>query len=314
MNVLLTGGAGFIGSHLADLLLQEKYDVVIVDNLSSGTRDNIHHYLSENKRCRFLQVDLLDLGRLKKIFQKNKFDVVFHFAANSDILKSVIDPRKDLDDTLTVTWHALECCRIFGVKKFLFASTSAVYGNRKGKLREEVGPFHPCSYYGAAKLAAESFVCAYSHMNDMQSWIIRFPNVIGERATHGVVYDFINQLERNPKRLHILGDGRQKKPYLYVRDLVSDGLFIYRNTIKLLYIYNVGVRDRISVNDIARIICEEMELKNVQWTYSGGPAGWQGDVPEYQYDLCKVHALGWRARYSSSEAVRLAVRRMLKKC
>jgi UDP-glucose 4-epimerase len=148
-------------------------------------------------------------------------------------------------------------------------------------------------------------------MNDIQSWIVRFPNVVGERMTHGVIHDFIAKLKNNPKQLAILGDGNQKKPYVHVKDLVDAVFFIYQRAQERLNCYNVGAEDQTTVSDIAKIVCEGMQLKNVKLRYTGGNTGWRGDVPYYKYDLKKIHSLGWKARYSSKEAVRIAVRSIL---
>jgi len=150
-------------------------------------------------------------------------------------------------------------------------------------------------------------------MNDIQVWIIRFPNVVGERATHGVIYDFIKKLKNNPKELEILGDGSQKKPYLYVKDLVEAMFFVYQKTKDRLNCYNVGVEDQTTVSEIGKIVCEEMELRNVKLKYTGGNIGWKGDVPQFKYNLNKIYQLGWKAKYSSTEAVRIAIRRILGK-
>jgi UDP-glucose 4-epimerase len=312
MKTLITGGAGFIGSHLADLLVSKDYDVVAVDNLSLGTIENINHLLN-CRNFKFIKEDLLRLDKLKDIFQKNKFDVVFHLAANSDIAESASNPRIDLDNTFMTTWNTLECCRLFHVHKFVFASTSAIYGDTTRKLSEAAGPFSPVSYYGAGKLASEAFISAYSSMNDIQFWIVRFPNVAGERMTHGVIHDFIEKLKANPKQLAILGDGNQKKPYMYVKDLVEAVFFIYQRAKKRLNCYNVGAEDQTTVTEIAKIVCEEMQLKNVKLKNTGGNTGWKGDISCYKYDLKKINSLGWKAGYSSTEAVRIAVRSILSK-
>jgi UDP-glucose 4-epimerase len=310
--MLITGGAGFIGSHLSDLMVSKDYDVVALDNLSLGTMQNID-YLLNHKKFLFIKEDLLHLDALKNIFQKNEFDVVFHLAANSDIASSSSHPEIDLDNTFMSTWNVLECCRLFHVNHFVFASSSAVYGAASCNLTEESGPLSPVSYYGAGKLASEGFISAYSFMNNIQSWIVRFPNVVGERATHGVIHDFIAKLKDNPNQLEILGDGQQKKPYLYVKDLVEAVFFIYQEAKDRLNYFNVGVEDQTTVNEIAKIVCEEMTLNNVKFIYTGDSTGWRGDVPHYQYDLHKIGALGWRAKYSSTEAVRIAVRSILSK-
>lgn len=312
MKMLITGGAGFVGSHLSDSLISKENKIVAVDNLLLGRKENIEH-LMVNKNFKFIEEDLLNINELKKIFQENNFDVVFHLAANSDIQNSAKNPRIDLNNTFMTTWNTLECCRLFNVNKFVFASSSAIYGNVIKELIEDFGPLFPISYYGAGKLASEAFVSAYAYMNDIQAWIIRFPNVVGEKATHGVIYDFIKKLKNNPKELEILGDGSQKKPYLYVKDLVEAMFFVYQKTKDRLNCYNVGVEDQTAVSEIAKIVCEEMELRNVKLKYTGGNIGWKGDVPQFKYNLNKIHQLGWKAKYSSTEAVRIAIRRILGK-
>ena len=177
MKTLITGGAGFIGNHLADLLLSKNYQVVAVDNLSLGRMENINH-LANNKNFQFIKEDLLNFDKLKEVFEIGNFDLVFHLAANSDIQNSAKNPRIDLDNTFTTTWNSLECCRLFHVDKFVFASTSAIYGDATEELTEDFAPLFPVSYYGAGKLASEAFISAYSYMNDIQTWIVRFPNVV----------------------------------------------------------------------------------------------------------------------------------------
>lgn len=312
MKYLITGGAGFIGSHLADFLTSKKYKVVAVDNLLLGKIKNVDH-LRNNANFEFIKEDLLNINELKKIFQENNFDVVFHLAANSDIQNSAKNPQIDLNNTFKTTWNTLECCRLFSVNKFIFASSSAIYGNIHEELTENFGPLFPISYYGASKLASEAFISACTYMNDIQAWIIRFPNVVGERATHGVIYDFIKKLKNNPKKLEILGDGSQKKPYLYVKDLIEAMFFVYQNTKDRLNYYNVGVEDQTTVTEIANIVCKEIGLNNVKFKYTGGNVGWKGDVPQFKYNLDKIHQLGWKAKYSSTDAVRIAIRRILDK-
>lgn len=312
MKMLITGGAGFIGSHLADFLISKKHEVVAIDNFLLGRMGNISPLIGNNN-FKFIKEDLLNLYKLKEIFTNNNFDVVFHLAANSDIQNSAKNPQIDLNNTFMTTWNTLECCRLFNVDKFVFASSSAIYGDVQEKLTENFGPLLPISYYGASKLASEAFVSAYAYMNDIQAWIMRFPNVVGERVTHGVIYDFIKKLKNTPKELEILGDGSQKKPYIYVKDLIEAMFFVYQNAKDRLNYYNVGVEDQAAVSEIARIICEEMNLRNVKLKYTGGNIGWKGDVPQFKYNLSKIHQLGWKAKYSSTEAVRIAVRRILGK-
>ena len=182
-----------------------------------------------------------------------------------------------------------------------------MYGERDDLLGEFSGPLLPVSFYGAAKLAAEAYVSAFVKHSDLKAWIVRFPNVIGERSTHGVMFDFIGKLERDPGRLEILGDGNQCKPYVYVKDVVEGIVFIWQHATEDLNVYNLGVDDCTTVTRIADIVCEEMGLEQVSYHYTGGEGGWVGDVPRFSYDLRRVHALGWTARRTSTEAVRHSV-------
>jgi UDP-glucose 4-epimerase len=201
----------------------------------------------------------------------------------------------------------LQAMRRHEVKELLFASTSAVYGDKPGLLRESGGDLQPISYYGAAKLASEAFISAFALMCGLSANIIRFPNVVGERLTHGAIYDFIKKLKANPRELEILGDGQQEKPYTYVHDLVEALLFLPFGEVGV-NIYNAGVESATTTRRIADIVCEEMGLVGVEYRFTGGSVGWKGDVARFQYDLTKIHEAGWRAKHSSDEAVRLAAR------
>ena len=194
--------------------------------------------------------------------------------------------------------------------QIVFASTSAIYGELRGPLSEDAGPLRPVSHYGAGKLASEAFIASFVANYGMRACIVRFPNVVGSRATHGVIHDFIGKLRRCPDVLEVLGDGRQNKPYLHVSDLIAAILLIWDTAREPLNVFNVGVESRTSVQRIAEMVIAEMGL-SASIRYSGGTRGWIGDVPEFYYRLDRVHALGWHARASSDEAVRLAIREIL---
>ena len=311
MNILITGGAGFIGSHLCDSLLHENNNLTVVDNLSLGSEENIKH-LFQNNNFRFIKKDLLDFEELKKIFRNGDFEMVYHLAANSDIQKGVNDPKVDYDLTFNTTFNVLQCMREFRVYKLFFASTSAIYGDTSKELIEDFGPLLPVSNYGASKVASEAFISAFSSNYNIQTWIIRFPNVVGERFTHGVIFDFIAKLKNDPKSLTVLGNGEQIKPYLYVKDLIEGILFVCNNSDGLHNVYNLGVESRTKVKDIAKMVIEEMGLFS-KINYTGGDRGWLGDVPEFKYNLSKIHDLGWSAKYSSNDAVRLSIKKVLEK-
>ncbi len=305
MNILIAGGAGFIGSHLTDALLAQDHRVVCVDNLSLGGQDLISHHF-QDERYAFYQQDICDRARLDDVFSRHAIERVYHLAANSDIRKGGQNPDVDLHNTLNTTITLLGAMRNHGVKELFFASTSAIYGDKQGLLREDTGDLRPISYYGGAKLASEACISAFTAMNDLRVNVIRFPNVVGPRLTHGAVYDFVAKLKKNPRELEILGDGMQEKPYIYVLDLVEAILSMCYTP--GMHIFNAGVETATTVKRIADIVCEEMGLDGVQYRFTGGSVGWLGDVPKFQYDLSKIHDFGWKAKHSSDEAVRLAAR------
>ncbi|MGI6436208.1 MAG: NAD-dependent epimerase/dehydratase family protein [Syntrophomonadaceae bacterium] len=309
-NVLITGGAGFIGAYLAEALLDQGHKVVCVDNYILGKPDNVAHLIG-NTNFSLYEGNVEDIETLDAIIKITRPDFIFHLAANSDIQKSSLFPSIDYQNTFATTYSVLECMRSNQIKEMFFASTSAVYGEQIGvNLNEESGNLMPISYYGGAKLASEAFISSYAYMNDFNITIFRFPNVIGPQLTHGVVFDFIKKLKNNPKQLHILGDGTQNKPYLYIHDLVEVMLAVSFSRANGINIYNIGAQGSTTVTEIADMVCARMGLKDVSYFYTEGNRGWKGDVPSFQYDLSKIHRWGWRARYSSSEAVKTALDNM----
>ena len=302
MKALVAGGAGFIGSHLIDALLAEGHQVVCVDNFFIGTKENIRH-LEGNPRFKFYEQDLCDFDKTLEIFQAEKPDHVFHLAANSDIQSSANNPFIEYKNTYSTTFVLLECMRRTGMKKFFFASTSAVYGEQMGaEVSEEAVALKPISYYGGAKLGAEGILSAFTYMSDLETLVFRFPNVIGPRLTHGVIFDFVKRLKADPSHLRILGDGHQSKPYIYVLDLV-DAIMRFKDVPAGVTLYNVGVESQTSVTRIGEIVCEKMGLSGIPFEYTGGRGGWKGDVPVFAYNLDKIHQAGWSAKMTSDEAV-----------
>ena len=311
MKILVAGGAGFIGSNLIDALLAKGHSIVCIDNFFIGTKENIRH-LHGKPDFTFYEEDLANLETMKSIFEKEQPDYVCHMAANSDIQASANNPQVEYKNTYTTTFNILECMRLYDVKNLFFCSTSAVYGDALGKeVHENFAPMMPISYYGSCKLGSEALISAFSYMNHFHSLVFRFPNVIGPRLTHGVIYDFIRKLHRDPEHLEILGDGRQCKPYLHVSDLVDCILRFMDDVPEGVTLYNVGDHTQSTVSDIAAIVCREMGLKNVEFRYTGGRGGWRGDVPEFAYNLDKIHKAGWHATMTSNEAVAQTVRDVL---
>ena len=305
-KILVTGGAGFIGSHLCDALLSKNNTVIVADKLIMGAK-NIEH-LSQNTNFKFYEMELANQDNVDKLFKDNKIDIVYHMAANSDIQKSANDTSIDFNDTLLTTRVLLESMRKNNVKNIFFASTSAVYGEMPDiVLNEETGGLKPVSYYGGAKLASEALISSYVSMCDMNAVIFRFPNVIGPRLTHGVVYDFVKKLRNNPKELEILGNGTQCKPYIYVTDLVNAIVKLTEQFEPGVDVFNISVMSEgTSVTHIAEIVVDVLGLSDVEFKYTGGDRGWKGDVPRFKYDISKVLATGWKPEYTSDEAVRKA--------
>lgn len=308
MNILVAGGAGFIGSHLIDSLLAEGHNIVCADKLIMG-KQNIAH-LSDNLSFSFYDYELADQNLVDQIFAENKIDAVYHLAANSDIQKGGKEPAIDFNDTFLTTRALLEGMRKANVKKLFFASTSAVYGEMLDiELTETTGGLMPVSYYGGAKLASEALISSYVSMCDMSAVIFRFPNVIGPRLTHGVIFDFIRKLQKNPHELEILGDGTQCKPYIYVHDLVEAIVWLTKEFCTGEIVYNLSVNSEgTTVTKIAEIVVEELGLRNVKLAYTGGDRGWKGDVPRFKYDISKVLSTGWAPKHTSDEAVCQTVR------
>ena len=307
MNILVAGGAGFIGSHLCDALLAKGHKVIVADKLIMGDQ-NIEH-LKGNDAFKFYEIELADQANVDKLFAENKIDAVYHLAANSDIQKGGKEPSIDFNDTLLTTRAILEGMRKANVKYMFFASTSAVYGEMLDvELTEETGGIKPVSYYGGAKLASEALISSYVSMCDMNAVIFRFPNVIGPRLTHGAVFDFIRKLRKNPRELEILGNGTQCKPYIYVLDLVDAIVKLTEDFKPGEDVYNISVKSEgTTVTHIAEIVVDVLGLENVEFKYTGGDRGWKGDVPRFAYDISKVLATGWEPKHTSDEAVRQTV-------
>lgn len=305
-TALVTGAAGFIGSHLVDKLLEKRIRVIGVDNLSAG-KEEFLSLAMVNDRFEFHRLDLLE-DDLTDIL--GGVDAVYHLAANPDVRSGSLDTRPHFDQNILATYMLLESCRKANVSKFVFASTSTVYGEVDVMpTPEDYGPLLPISIYGASKLACEAMVSAYSHQYNMRSVIFRFANVVGPRSTHNVLHDFIRKLRENPNQLEILGaEPGTSKSYIHVSDTVSGILTGSEKAEKLVEVYNIGSRDWTFVKDIANIVVNKMSLKEVMFNWTGGVngGGWVGDVRKMLLSTKKLEKLGWVPELTSSEAVELA--------
>ncbi len=308
MRVLVTGGAGFIGSHLCERLVARGDEVTAADNMLLGRADHVAHLPAD--RFQLIELDVADADALDALFAGGRFDAVAHFAANSDIAKSFADPATDERNTFATTWAVLDAMRRHDVGQLVFASTSAVYGEAAGAIREDHGPLQPISHYGAGKLASEAFISSFVANYGIRAWVARFPNVVGPRATHGALYDWTRKLANTPNRLEVLGDGTQIKPYIHVDDLIDAILLAWDRMDGALNVFNIGGETRCSVRRMAEILVEEAG-REIAIHYTGGDRGWIGDVPSVAYDTGVIRALGFVPRLDSEAAVRAAARALL---
>lgn len=308
-KVFVTGGAGFIGSHLVDQLLADGNYVTVYDNLASGKEKDVASHFGDT-RFQFVKADLLDSGTLTRAMQGH--NLVWHLGANTDIPGGNRQTDLDLKNCTIATWNVLEGMRALGIKDILFASSATVYGDVPAEpLSESFGPLLPISLYGAGKLACEGLISAYSQVYGIHGLIFRFANVVGARMGHGVIYDFIQKLRRNPRELEILGDGKQEKPFFLVEDCIDGMTTAYQRSKTLSDVFNLGCESYSTVDNIARTVIKEAGLKDVSLRYTGGKRGWPGDVPVVHFDVSKMKKLGWKAHHTSDEAVRVAACRLL---
>jgi UDP-glucose 4-epimerase len=311
MKYLIVGGAGFIGSHVVRTLLPiDGNKVIIYDNFSSGKMFHLET-VKDNINLEIIQADVKDLDILKKSMEG--VNVVYHFASNPDISKAITQPDIDFWEGTYLTNNVLEAMRMKGVKNLIYSSGSGVYGDAGyTETNEDYSPLIPISTYGASKLSCEAMISAYCFMFDMNAGVFRFANVVGPNQTHGVGYDFIKKLIENDKELIILGDGTQSKSYIYVYDIIMALRMIEQNYLKGFSYYNVATQDYITVRDIADIVTEIMNLKNVEYKFTGGDRGWKGDVPIVRMNSDKIRKLGWQNKYTSRESIRESVKSMYK--
>ncbi len=303
----VAGGAGFIGSHMVHRLLrQEDAQVVVYDNFSSGRA----WHLPESARLCVIHQDMKDLPALTTAI--SGCDVVFHFASNPDIAKAATQPDIDFWEGTYLTQNLLEAMRLASVQHLIYASGSGVYGETGEHAVSESGtPLLPISTYGASKLACEALICSYSHMFGIRAAAFRFANVVGPRQTHGVAYDFIRRLLKDPTRLEILGDGQQSKSYIHVEDVLNALLMIKDQGLPGFDCFNVATEDYLTVQQIAELVTDRLGFTGVDFTFMGGRRGWKGDVPVVRFNSNKIRHKGWANQRTSVQAMTDAIDSMI---
>ncbi|HJJ35952.1 MAG TPA: NAD-dependent epimerase/dehydratase family protein [Methanocorpusculum sp.] len=306
MKCMVTGGAGFIGSNLVDLLVSQKHEVVVIDSMVAGRIENLS---GVKAKITLIQKDLLDDGWQDSFAGADR---VYHIAADPDVRGSARKSLEVFENNVTATVRVLEAMKKHDVKEIVFTSTSTVYGEASViPTPETYSPMIPISIYGASKLACEAMISSYAATYNWHAWVYRFANIIGKRSTHGVIYDFVQKLRANPKELEILGDGSQSKSYLSVEECVKAMVFAPTISHETFNFFNIGSEDWVSVKRIAELVADEMKLPDVAFKFTGGDRGWVGDVPKMRLAVDKLKSFGWNPGITSEDAVRAAIRATL---
>jgi len=310
MPILVTGGAGFIGSHLVDRLVKEGFNVRVIDNLSSGRLENLTQHRDDPR----VEVIIGDLKKMEDAIKAvDGVDTVFHFAANPEVRVSTTNPEIHFNENVVATFNLLEAMRRRDVKELVFASSSSVYGEPEQIPVSEDAPIRPVSVYGASKAACENLIHAYTKLYGIKAVILRYANVVGPRLRHGVIWDLVNKLKKNPNELEILGDGKQTRSYIYIDDAVEATMIAWRKTSNNYSVYNVGSEDWITVDEVADQVIEAMNLVNVRKIYKPvlHGVGWPGDVKKIALRIDKIKQLGFKPSLSSKEAVKATTREII---
>ena len=301
---VVTGGCGFIGSHLVDELIKRNAKVIVIDNLSASTTEYIEKYMNKDNFW-FYNEDIRDFDAMLEIFKKHEISTIFHFAADPDVKKSVNAPFPSFYINVEGTLNILEAMRKNDIDKIVFASSGGtLYGDVDKFPVDENTPPKPISPYGASKVAGEAYISAFAGAYGFSAISLRLANIFGPRSTHGVMFDFFHKLKKNKNELVILGNGLQQKSYLYVSDCISATLKTYENIKRGFEAYNVGSEEWYTVNEIAKLVIKMLGLNNVRFQYTGGERGWAGDVKKILLSIEKLKELGWKPKISFEEGVR----------
>jgi len=304
-RALVTGGLGFIGSHLVDRLLHDEWQVVVLDNLHTAHRSNLGHQKG-NSRLKVIEGDIRNLETVSKC--SRGCDAVFHFAAHALMRVSLRNHRADLEHNIVGTLNVLESMVANNIPDFVFASTSALYGEAEVTPTPETYSGIQTSLYGTAKLAGEGYASAFTEFSPTKVWAFRFGTVLGERRRRGAIWDFTHKLLKNPAELEILGNGKQSKDYLSVKDCIDGIMLGYERSSNHVNIFNLGLQEQTTVDELADIVIEEMGLSKVKKKYTGGVRGWVGDNPVVYLSTRKVRGLGWKPKISPTDAIRLTAK------
>jgi UDP-glucose 4-epimerase len=307
---LVTGGAGFIGSHLVDRLVSDDWKVRLLDNFSSGRTENIEHH-KDNRDVEILKGDLKNLEEARMAIRDS--DVIFHYAANPEVHVSTTNPEIHFNENVLATFNLLEAMRRNDVRELVFASSSSVYGESEEISVGEEAPIRPVSVYGASKAACENLIHAYSKLYSIRAIILRYANVVGPRLRHGVIWDFVNKLKRNPSELEILGDGKQVRSYIYIDDAIEATIITWRRSVNSFEVYNIASEDWMTVDEVANEVVRVMGLSGIKRIYRPvlHGVGWLGDIKRVVLKIEKLKALEFKPSMNSREAVRITAKKLV---
>ena len=311
-SALITGGAGFIGSYIAEKLIESGIKVKVLDNLITGKKENLENCWNK-KNFEFFQQDL---GNLENNDFLDNVDIVFHFAADPEVRTGYDKPENSFNENIVNTFNLLQKIKHSKVKKFMFASSSSVYGNANVlPTPENYSPLLPISHYGASKLACEALISSFCHNYDIDGMIIRPANVIGARGRHGLIWDLIHKLKNDQTKLEILGNGKQAKSFIHISDAIEGIFHIINNRNEKIEIFNIGSEDSIEIMDVAKIVCKNMNLENIMIQTKENEKdgiGWKGDIKKAHLDIKKLKSLGWNVNLSSINSADLTSQEIIK--